>query len=135
MRAVCSQDTDCLEGRHARVQTRLIEIACAEIKPIVTAQHKNVQDKLRAAMEALKSHWVLTTDTERIMAATASVMAYYGPGSDEYKHLKREIDLHVALSTAASGVPVDFGTLVSDDDEPMRPVGIIRIWAEVKGGE
>lgn len=80
---------------------------------------------LRAAMQAMKNHWMITDENEQLKAAVAAVMLL----SDEETKDKitREWKAAAAFSALLSGLPIDMSCV----DMPENPIGIMKIWREV----
>lgn len=89
-------------------------------------KEKTLIGRLKAAMRATKDHWMLTDEDGRFRAAVGAAMLL----SDEETQgrIKRELTVLKTLSAAMNGVPVDFSAM-SDIEEP---IGLIKIWNEVK---
>src|SRR5882762_5263519 len=91
-----------------------------------------LEDKLRAAMNAAKDHWMVLDKDTQLRGAIGAVMLHYGKDSEEYKRLAYEVDalrkLSAFLSAAQAGLNVSAPEL--EAERPKR-VGIIDMWNKI----
>lgn len=115
-------------------------IAAQEAKHAVAwlPSTSSLEDKLRAAMNVTKNHWLLVQEGRdegrRMRAAVAGVVLHLGM---EHSDSKRIIAEHQALSKASAvlealtrGVPVNMGAVIeeAEADSTFEPIGLLAIW-------
>lgn len=112
--------------------SNVVLIAAADAEMAAQAAGPELEDKLRAAMQATASHWLTTNEDEQFLAACEGVARCCKAADRE--RIVVSLRLLQSLSAAVSGVPVDFARLVAkDEDERVEPAPLKRIWDEVKG--
>ncbi len=108
-----------------------MHIAIAEAKDAAQAEPGDLTAKLKAAMKATKGHWLVTSEDQQFRSAVGGVMLVYGPGSEEFKRLERELkqlaQVSAILAAAQAGLVVE---LPEPDAEPLEPIGLMGLWSE-----
>ena len=89
----------------------------------------SLEDNLRAAFKAAQNHWTVSDEDTQMMGAVLAVHQSSSP--DDQARLKAEIDVIKALNAASSGIPVDMVSVL-DGTKDIDPVGLNKIWREVK---
>jgi hypothetical protein len=92
----------------------------------------SLEDNLRSAFKAAQNHWTVMDEDTQMMGAVLAVHQASSP--EDQKRLKAEIDFFKALNAATSGIPVDMPSVL-DRTKDVEPVGINKIWREVKKDE
>jgi hypothetical protein len=111
--------------------SNIVAIAAVGAREAAENAGPALEDRLRAAMRATHHHWLATKEDDQIMAACEGAAQAVGEGPDR-ERLIAELKVWQALSAAISGVPVDFGAMVPDDEaDRPEPVGIRKLWLEV----
>lgn len=91
-----------------------------------------LEDKLRAAMNAAKDHWMVLDKDTQLRGAIGAVMIHYGQDSEEYRRLAYEVDalrkLSAFLTAAQAGLDVSIPEL--GGERPER-IGIVDLWNEI----
>lgn len=94
----------------------------------------SIEDRLKKAMEITRNHWMCTDEEKRLWSAVGAVLVSYGVGTQEFERLEKEIKclkrFNAAISAASTGLSVDFGGIV-ENDEDFKPIGIVKMWHEV----
>lgn len=85
-----------------------------------------VEEKLKAAMEMTKDHWMAVDESERFQAAIGAVLADASP--EDKARIEAELRPLKMLGAAQQGIPVDFSQL----EVPENPIGLMQLWHEVK---
>ena len=113
----------------------LLNIATRDTAIAIGRYKGTLKDVLKRAMRYTKNHWLVTDDDLRLRAAIGATMAHFGEGSEEWETLKREFTnlqrFGAAMSAAQLGVKVDF-TSVDFNEKNAEPIGIVKLWNEVK---
>lgn len=106
-------------------------IVATEAREAARETEGTLEDKLRAAMRKSYRHWMATDENDQLMGAlegTAQVV-----DEESVERIQHELRMFQALSVASSGIPVDFEQLLGDpDEEKPKPIGIRKLWDEVK---
>jgi hypothetical protein len=110
----------------------MLMIVVSECKHAVEDCIGGLEDKLRAAMNAAKNHWMVLDKDTQFRGAVGAVMIHYGKDSEEYKRLAYEVDAMRKLSAFISAAQADLSVeLPETSDEPRpEPVGIMKLWQE-----
>jgi hypothetical protein len=91
-----------------------------------------LEERLRVTMRAARNHWLVTNEESQFKMAVGAVMVE----ATEEERGRIEVDLKFlkAMSSAASGVPVDFGRLMKElgKDGTVKGVGLMKLWDEIK---
>lgn len=111
----------------------LLMIAATEAKGAVertVAAHPNasLEDRLRAAFEVTRHHWLVTDEDTQFRAGIGGVLLT--ADDDEKARIQAELQTLQTLGAAMSGVPVDFGGIGADD--APKPIGMLGIWREMR---
>lgn len=89
---------------------------------------QDFEEMARVCMDVAANHWMVTDENEQFRGALAAILTL---ADNEYKpRVERTIELQKALSAAASGVPVDFGSALESSD--IEPVPLMKWWHEIK---
>lgn len=88
----------------------------------------SLSDRLRAAFEAVRNHWLAPSDEVKFQAAMEAV--YLLASEEEKARMEAEARRGRALNALLSGVPVDIEA-VAEADEGLEPVRAMRIYREV----
>lgn len=92
------------------------------------ADEPDVVERLRKAMKAARDHHMVTDEVTQFRGAVGAVLLDPLTTDEEKRRLEREINVLRALGAAQSGVPVNFGALLPEED--YEPIGILKIWHE-----
>ena len=68
----------------------IMALVFTEAKSALDGNTGTIVDRLKAAMEAVKDHWMCPPEDTKFRAAVAAVMESYGAGSAEYERIKLE---------------------------------------------
>ncbi len=100
-------------------------IVIAEAKS--AAEGKNtLEDKLTAAMNAARNHWMVIDEDKQFRGAVGAVMLLV---DDETRdRIELEMKTLNAMSAIFSGVPVDIERVEVAED----PIGLLKMWKELK---
>lgn len=90
----------------------------------------DLEGRLRAAFAVTRNHWMVTNEDERFRTGVGGVLVT-ATDAGEKARIEAELASLRALSAAMSGVPVDFGAVLSDKPEP---IGMLAIWREGREG-
>lgn len=107
------------------MNTNAIAIATTEAKSAIRAED-GLEDRLRAAFGAVFEHWLVTDESDQVIAAVAAVMESYGKASDEYERLRVSLK---ALAAFSRGDLEGFMAMVEGVD--VLPLN--ALWREVRG--
>ena len=91
-----------------------------------------LEDRLKISMRGALNHWLVIDEESQFKMAIGAVMVE--ATEEERERIETDLKLLRALSSAASGVPVDFGRLMEGlrgGDSP-KPVGLRKLWDDVK---
>lgn len=116
--------------------SNLISVAVAEVgAKLLPMKNASVEEKLRAAMELMKSHWCVTNPDDRLRAAIIGTIGSYKDTSHpDALRLIAEAKFLGRLSGA-----IEYGLAFEVDDDTLatvtnNPVQILKIWEEVTNG-
>src|SRR3990167_2431519 len=113
----------------------MLSLVIAECKHPVEACAGGLEDKLRAAMNVAKDHWMVLDRDTQFRGAIGAVMSHYGQDSEEYKRMEHEIDslrqLSAFLAASQAGLAVALPDTTDTQQERPEPIGIMKIWHEV----
>jgi hypothetical protein len=105
-------------------------IAAMETRAILKEKSfATLEEKLRAAMELTKDHWMAVDENERFQAAVGAVLC--DASQEDKARIQAELQPLKMLGAAAQGIPVDFSQMVV----PENPIGLMKLWHEVKAGQ
>lgn len=108
----------------------IVMIAAVEAEGAAqAAEDQSLEGRLRAAMEATKSHWMATKDEDQFLAACEGVARTCS--EEERERMETSLRSLQGLSALMAGVAVDVEALAaqSEDAEPIR---LVPLWREVK---
>lgn len=92
-------------------------------------------DRLKFAMHQARNHWMAIDDEDQIMGAIGAVLLTYPGSSEEYIHIKWELEqirkLSLILTKAQKNEPYDVDSFVDGYDK-YEPIGIMKLWRESK---
>ena len=108
-----------------------IMIGIAELRTGVDS-NQPLEERLKVAMRSALDHWLVTDEWGQFKMAIGAVMTE--ATEEEQERMNVDIKFLSALSSAASGVPVDFGRLIEElgENGAAKPVGLRKLWDEVK---
>jgi len=108
-----------------------IMIGIAELRADVDP-NQSLEERLKVAMRSALKHWLVFDEEGQFKMAIGAVMVE--ATEEEQERIKIDIKFLGALSSAASGVPVDFGRLIEElgEDSATKAVGLRKLWDEVK---
>lgn len=91
-----------------------------------------LKERLKVAMRGALNHWLVFDEEGQFKMAIGAVLVE--ATEDEKEQLNNEVKVLAALSSAASGVTVDFGRLAEElgEDAADKVVGLRKLWDEVK---
>src|SRR5712671_2824152 len=70
----------------------MLSLVVSECEHLVKECTGGLEDKLRAAMNAAKDHWMVLDKDVQLRGAIGAVMLHYGKDSEEYKRLAFEVE-------------------------------------------
>ncbi len=113
-----------------------VAIAMTDIKSVLDRIEGGLVEKVVAAMREARHHWLVQGDDEPFRAAVGAVMLFYGMDSEEWKRLSWEMEninrFSAALAASQMGVGVDWLSVIHEEEQPYRPLGLIAMWKETK---
>ncbi len=105
-----------------------IMIAITETKAMLKGKEgESIEDRLSFAMSKTLNHWLVIDEDGQFRAAVGAVLLT--ATDDEKERISTELRSLKALSSALSGVPVDFSQLEVGKTEP---IGLSNLWRKVK---
>jgi len=105
-----------------------MKIAIIEIKDKLS-ENAPIEERLKNAMRLALNHWLVIREEEQFRCAVGAVLL---TTSDEEKRIiLNEMQLIKGLSSAHTGVPVNFELLL-DQANVKKVYGLIKIWKEIK---
>jgi len=110
-----------------------IMIGIAELRAAVDSKQP-LEERLKIAMRAALGHWCVLDEESQFKMAIGAVMAE--ATEEEQERIKIDLKFLNAMSSAASGVPVDFARLAEElgEGSASKAVGLRKLWDEVKAG-
>ncbi len=105
-----------------------MRIAITEIEGQLV-KSDSIKTKLKKAMKLAKHHWLVVDEDQCFRCAIGAVLL--GASDEEKIVLQQEMEMIKALSSAISGVPVDFGE-VFEKFETEKFYGLIGMWKEIR---
>lgn len=107
----------------------IVMIAAVEAESAAQKAGPSVEEKVKAAMKATRSHWLATDENDRFVAAVEGAARCVS--EEDLERIQFSMRMLQSLSVAASGVPVDFGALIPDDPEDrLEPYPLSKWWEE-----
>jgi len=88
-----------------------------------------ILERLEEAMKLALNHWLVTNEDEQFRCAVGAVLLTASP--EEQTLINEEMRLLRSLSSAVTGVPVDWGTLL-EGSENKKWYGLLPLWRKVK---
>lgn len=88
----------------------------------------DIEGRLRVAFGVTRDHWATTGEENRFRAGVGGVILASSP--EEQERINAELHNLQMVGAAVAGIPVDFSALGVDEE----PIGLLRIWREVKDG-
>ena len=107
----------------------VLAIVATEAKQ-AAQKETTLEGRLRAAMNAVKDHWMVTDDDVRFQGAVAG--AHMLSDDSDKKRIEFELRFLRTMSAASSGVPVNLGALLEEAGEDYEPIGLTKLWHEAK---
>ena len=102
-----------------------LQIALMDAKRVAEGAD-TLEDKLIAAMNETRNHWMVTDEDKQFRAAVGAVMLLVD--DDTRYQIELEMKTLNALSAMISGVPVD----IENIETPDEPIGLMKIWKELR---
>lgn len=107
----------------------VVLIAAVEADHAAETAGPTVEEKVKAAMKATRGHWMATREEDQFLAACEGAARHLG--EDERARMVETIRIMNALGSAVSGVPVDFGALIPENEEDrIEPYPLRKWWEE-----
>ena len=109
-----------------------IFVAEAKLK---MSKEKSLKDNIRIAFNEVKDHWLISQyndEKKEFDAAILSVSSFYGIDSPEFERIKHEMVFINATQFTPSNVPIDWVILLSQMPKEIKPIGLMKIWEEIK---
>lgn len=106
-------------------------IGVAELRTMIDPK-QSLEERLKVTMRAALNHWLVLEEESQFKMAIGAVMVE--ATEEERERINIDLKFLRALSSAASGVPVDFGRLVEElgEESASKAVGLRKLWDEVK---
>jgi len=106
-------------------------IGIAELRTMVKAE-QSLEERLKVTMKAALKHWLVTDEEKQFKMAIGAVMVE--ANEEEQERINIDLKFLRALSSAASGIPVDFSRLIVElgEESATKAVGLRKLWDEVK---
>ena len=95
-------------------------------------QDKSLKERLKSAMKITFRHWLVTDEDSQFRAAIGAVLL--SASESEKKKITTELKGLRAISAMTNGVPIDIAQLIKNQ-EGAEPVGLLKLWKEIKGNE
>lgn len=86
-----------------------------------------LEDRARAAMGAVRGHWLATQELDQFSAACEGLARTSSP--EEVERIEGDLKALQTLSAMMSGVPVDLDAALADH-ERHEPLGLMKLWRE-----
>lgn len=108
-----------------------IMVGIAELRARVDPKQP-LEERLKVAMRGALNHWLVLDEESQFKMAVGAVMAE--ATEEERERINIDLKFLRAMSSAAGGVPVDFGRLMEEvgEDNVAKAVGLRKLWDEVK---
>lgn len=91
----------------------------------------SLEERARAAMDAVRHHWMATREEDQFLAACEGLARTATPEEMERieDDLRRLAKVSGLLNAMSAGVPVDWDSM--EADEPLEnPLGLRKMWAD-----
>ena len=72
-------------------------------------------------------------ERREFQTAILAVSSFYGIDSAEFERIKPEMVFINATMLTPSNVPVDWKTILGTMPKDMKPIGIMKLWKEIRG--
>ena len=99
---------------------------------------KPLDEQFRQAAASVKANWMGHSfdHDAQFRAAVGAVLlkAQHDNRDDDVRRIKAEVEVLKIFAAAASGVPVDFDSLLQDGERP-KAIGMAGIWREMDAAE
>ncbi len=105
-----------------------IMIGITELRHDVDSKQP-LEERLKIVMKKALNHWLVLDEESQFKMAVGAVLAE--ATEEEQERINIELRVLKALSAAISGVPIDWGNLVADEDRD-KTIGLSGLWREVK---
>jgi len=112
----------------------ILAIVFSQARSAINGNNGSITDRLKVAMGAARDNFLNPPDDTKIRAAVAAVMESYGEGSPEYDRLKWECQRINSLSAFLAATQAGLKVSIPENDNRFEPIGIMKIWEEVKDG-
>lgn len=109
-----------------------MKIAIMEIESKLD-KNATLVDRLKRAMKEALNHWLVTSEDEQFRCAVGAVLLT--ASEEEKTKIKAEMSFLRGLSSAISGVPVDFESLLTEMPVNQKPIDLLALWNSVKKEE
>ena len=108
-----------------------IMVGIAELRTKVDSKLP-LGERLKVVMRAALRHWLVTDEESQFKMAVGAVMAE--ANEEEWERMNIDLKFLAAMSSAVSGVPVDFARLIEElgEDSAAKAVGLNKLWDAVK---
>jgi len=108
-----------------------IMIGITELRAGVDSKQP-LEERLKVAMRAALGHWCVLDEEGQFKMAVGAVMMEVT--EEEKERINIDLKFLKAMSSAVSGVPVDFVRLAEElgDGSAIKAVGLRKLWVEVK---
>lgn len=108
-----------------------IMIGMAELRTKIDSKQP-LEERLKVVMRAALKHWLVLDEESQFKMAIGAVLAE--ATEEERERINIDLKFLRAMSSAASGVPVDFGRLMEElgEESADKAVGLRKLWDEVK---
>ena len=111
-------------------QETIATVTAFDIQDIIDKAPDDLESKIRAAMTAVKNHWLCTDKEIKLTAAVAGVCLWLH--MNDRDHESDMIEKEVALISSLLKGTLDFSAIDSND---YNPIGLYKILNEVQNGE
>ena len=100
-------------------------IVIAEAKSAAESKD-TLEEKLTAAMNAARNHWMVLDEDKQFRGAIGAVMLLVD--NETRERIELEMKSLNALSAMLSGVPIDIERV----EVPEDPIGLLKMWKDLK---
>ena len=100
------------------------------------SKDKSLEENMRISMKEANGHWLISQyndERKEFDAAILAVASFYGMDSPEMVRIKAEMEFVRAMFFTPSNVPVDWNQLLDHQPKDVKPIGIVKIWKEIRG--
>ena len=109
-------------------------IFLAEVKTKFSTEN-SLKENCQIAMKLAKDHWLISqynNEQNSFMSAVLAISSFYGIKSPEFEQIKAEMVFINATQFTPSNVPIDWQELLSQMPKDIKPIGLMKIWKEIK---